>query len=144
MMGGATSTIRNVTSRCPRCSGRATIPDGRYIGGILQALRQSNLSTDDLIRLRDSIQSALTSQGPLQTSIAVNDVITAVPSLAARWTPQSPADRYALLAALLAALTIILGLHPAEINNTINNTINNVAFLQQGEPCGMGDGPKLP
>ena len=146
MTGGSTGTMERNTSQCPHCGGAAEIPDGFYRDGILQALRQSDLSTDELIRLRGSIQSALTSKKPVQTNRAVDDAIAAVPGLAERWMPQTPGDRIALLTALLTAIAILLALRPTGANVTINNTTNvtkNVTVVQQDKPHEGDDRPRL-
>ena len=137
MEGGSTGTLRGNTSQCPRCGDMAPIPDGSYRDGILQALRDSDLDRNDLLRLRESIQSALQSHKLQQTSNAVNEAMAVAPGLAERWKPQTPADRYAFLQALLAAIALLLILRPA-LQTTINNntTIINktVTVVQHDEP----------
>jgi len=112
---------------------------------VLRILRDIDLDRDDLLRLGESVQSALKSQEPRQASIAVREALAMAPGLAERWKPQTPADRYAFLQALLAAIALLLVLRPAPQATVTNNTIiHNVTIVQQDEPRKIGKGPHSP
>jgi hypothetical protein len=90
------------------------------------------MSRDEMVRMRDSVKAALDSKRSAQSARVLNQAMAAMPTLAEKWSPQTPADRYALLGVLLAALSILITLQsarPSVTNTTINKTTINTTVI---------------
>lgn len=129
----------NLSGPCPRCGRMGRIPDGmfNFIGDAAEVIESSDIATDRLQELIDLVRGLAT-----DPSITPEQVVDAVaekapglnPVMRKYLAPQSAADFYAMLAVLIALLTLLLAISQAGhslpqttevINQVINNCVNN-------------------
>jgi hypothetical protein len=130
----------NLAGPCPQCGQMGRIPDGlfNFIGEAVEVIESPGITTSRLQELIDLVRGLAidSSMTPEQVADAVAEKAPGLGAVLKKYlVPQSAADFYAMLAALIGLLTLLLAMmtqgqqaapHTTEIiNQVINNCVNN-------------------
>ena len=130
----------HVSNPCPACGGTGRVLSGVYniVGDTLELLRGPEHTVSELDWLREARESGASAEEVGST--LRREFPGWGPKLAKLLVPKTPADFYALLAVILAAISVILQARQAgqttniEANQVINNTIVQDALATPGQP----------
>ena len=105
----------NLSDPCPQCGRMGRIPDGlfNFIGEAAEAIESSDITTSRLQELIDLVHGLATdsSMTPERVADAVAETAPSLGMLLKKYlAPQSAADFYAMLAALIGLLALLLGM----------------------------------
>lgn len=102
--------ISNTTSACPRCGGRARIPDGIYnvLGQTVVLLAKSKRSARQLEKLLDELNRAQDRHAsPQEIKQTIKQYAPELKRIA-DWIPQTPSQALATIEAICAVLSVLI------------------------------------